>query len=221
MSVLERVKDNGLLIALLGIFAVTVIGMSIAGWASANQDLQEHSRLTESYVSYLGSGDFVEGIFENWESEFLQMWALIILTVFLRQKGSADSKPMRGKSPQDTRPQYKLSRAANLSEWFRAARHTLYSHSLGLAMLVLFIFSFSMHALGGAAAYNQENEFHGEKAVSVVQYVMSSQFWYESLQNWQSEFLAVGTLMVLSIKLRERGSPQSKPVGTTYDYTTG
>lgn len=221
MALHQYIKDNGLVLALFTIFAATLMGMSVAGWLASNKELSEHRRSPESYLSYVGSGDFVEGVFENWESEFLQMWALIILTVFLRQKNSADSKPMRGKSPQDTRPRYSFAHADTWHKKIQAFRHMVYSHSLGFAMLALFIFSFSMHAVGGAAAYNQENEQHGAQTVSVPSYIASSQFWYESLQNWQSEFLAVGTLLVLSIRLRERGSPQSKPVGVAYDHMTG
>lgn len=221
MSIRKHLENNGLIWAMFGIFTVAIIGMSIAGWVHENESLEEHQQSPQSYAAYLGSGDFIEGVFENWESEFLQMWALIILTVSLRQKGSADSKPMRGKSPQDTRSRFSI---INADTWYRRKRaiiHQLYSHSLGLAMLALFILSFSLHAVGGVMAYNEENRQHGGQAVSVINYVASSQFWYESLQNWQSEFLAVGTLLVLSIKLRERGSPQSKPVGIRYDHQTG
>lgn len=221
MTLHQVIKDNGLIITMFGIFILTIIGMSIAGWSSENQELADHGQSRESYASYVASGNFVEGVFENWESEFLQMWALIILTVFLKQKGSADSKPMRGRSPQDTRSRYSIINADTWDKRRKAVGHQLYSHSLGLAMLVLFMLSFSLHAVGGAAAYNQENELHGSEMVSVPGYVASSRFWYESLQNWQSEFLAVGTLLVLSIKLRERGSPQSKPVGKAYDHETG
>jgi hypothetical protein len=99
--------------------------------------------------------------------------------------------------------------------------HALYSHSLGLALLLLFVVSFSLHAIGGTAAYNNEARQHGQSEISVGEYAMSSRFWFESFQNWQSEFLAVGVLLVLSIYLRERGSQQSKPVGRAYDHKTG
>lgn len=221
MSLQKTMRDNGLLIAVFTIFFVTVLGMSVAGWLSENNDLDDHKQPAESYGAYVVSGDFIEGVFENWESEFLQMWALILLTVTFRQKGSSDSKPMRGKAPQDTRSRYLVKSATTWSKKLRALKNTVYSHSLGLAMLALFIMSFSLHAAGGASAYNQESELHGGKQVSVLGYTATSKFWYESLQNWQSEFLAVGALTVLSIKLRERGSPQSKPVGSSYDHSTG
>lgn len=221
MTLRQHIRNNGLMIAMFGIFFLALIGMSVSGWSSNNNTLEEHKQPQQSYVEYIQSGDFIEGVFENWESEFLQMGALIVLTIFLRQKGSADSKPMRGKSAQETRSRYSVKNANTWSKRIKATRHFIYSHSLGFAMFALFLMSFALHAIGGTAAYNQDNLFHGEPQVTLLGYVASSQFWYESLQNWQSEFLAVGALMVLSIKLRERSSPESKPVGIRYDHKTG
>jgi hypothetical protein len=195
--------------------------MSIAGWINNNETLSDHRQIQISYGDYLVSGEFIEGVFENWESEFLQMWALIMLTVYLRQKGSADSKPMRGGAPQDTSSRYSIIQAGSWRGRGKAVGHFFYSHSLGLAMLLLFIVSFSFHAVGGLEAYNQEAQQHGSETVSLFSFVTSSEFWYQSLQNWQSEFLAIGALLVFSIKLRERGSPESKPVGKKYDHETG
>lgn len=214
-------RNNSLSIVLFAIFAFSIVGMSIAGWHANNETLGEHGRAALSYGSYVTSGEFIEGVFENWESEFLQMWALIILTVYLRQKGSADSKPIRGDAAQDTTSRYSIIRANSWKKRSKAARHIAYSHSLGFAMLALFIVSFALHALGGLEAYNQEAARHGLEKVSLFSFVISSEFWYQSLQNWQSEFLAIGALLVLSIKLRERGSTESKPVGKKYDHKTG
>lgn len=221
MSLHTLMRNNGLSLVLFSIFFVTIIGMSISGWRTENSELHSHHQPAQSYAAYVGSGGFVEAVFENWESEFLQMWALVILTIFLRQKGSEDSKPMRGKTPQDTSSRYSIIRAATWRQRTRALKHAVYGHSLGLALLSLCILSFVLHATGGAAAYNEQNTLHGEPPVSAAAYVTTSQFWFESLQNWQSEFLAVGTLMVLSIKLRERSSPESKPVGASTDHKTG
>jgi len=213
--------DNSLAITMFTIFFSSVVGMSIVGWTSNNESLTEHGQPALPYGSYLASGEFVEGVFENWESEFLQMWALIMLTIYLRQKGSADSKPLRGSSPQDTSSRYSIIRASSWKSRSKAIGHLIYRHSLGFAMLALFIMSFSLHAIGGTAAYNEESRQHGSETVSVLGYLGTSQFWYESLQNWQSEFLAIGTLLVLSIKLREAGSPESKPIGKAHDHATG
>jgi hypothetical protein len=221
MSIKRFAYNNSLTIVLITVFLLCIIGMSIAGWISNNDTLAEHTQPLISYGSYITGGEFGEGVFENWESEFLQMWALIILTIYLHQKGSADSKPLRGKSPQDTSSRYSIIRASSWRKRGKAAGHFLYRHSLSLAMFTLFIVSFSLHAIEGVSAYNEEAARHNSSAVSLVEYVASPQFWYESLQNWQSEFLAIAVLLILSIKLREHGSPESKPVGKKYDHATG
>lgn len=221
MSFRQKIRNNSLTLVMFGIFVFALIGMSFSGWLSNNATLSEHSEPTLSYVAYIGSGEFIEGVFENWESEFLQMWALIILTIYLRQRGSKDSKPLRGKTSEDTHSRYSIINAATWDKKYKALKHSIYSHSLGTAMLAIFIVSFSLHAIGGTVAYNQDSRAHMQEEVSVFEYISSSQFWYESLQNWQSEFLAIGTLLILSIKLRERGSPQSKPVGKRFDRETG
>lgn len=206
---------------MFGIFFVTIVGMSVAGWQTENSERNGHGQLAQSYGEYVASGGFMEAVFENWESEFLQMWALVILTVFLYQKGSADSKPLRGRAAQDTRTRYAIIRAQGWRQRGRAAGHWLYAHSLGLALLAIFAVSFLLHAVGGVDAYNESARLHGGETLSLGEYMVSSKFWFESLQNWQSEFLAVGTLMVLSIYLRERGSTESKPVGKRFDHKTG
>lgn len=214
--------NNSLSIVLISIFLATLIGMSIAGWYTANNEAQDFGEAGQSYVSYLGSGDFIEGVFENWESEFLQMWALVVFTIWLRQKGADDSKPLRGKTPQDTSSRYSILTASTWSAQKRAIKHSLYSHSLSIALLILFVGSFTLHAVGGASMYNEEAARFGDtERVTPFTYIGTSQFWYESLQNWQSEFFAVAVLLLLSIKLRERGSPESKPVGKTYNRKTG
>ena len=214
-------RNNGLSIVLFAIFALTIIGMSVAGWQTSNQEAADHGAAADSYLEYLVSGDFVEGVFENWESEFLQMWALVVLTIFLRQKGSDESKPVRGKIAQETTSRYSVWRADSWSSRLRAVRHSLYAHSLSLALLFIFFLSFALHAYGGARAYSEEAQRHNQPTVTTVSYMATSQFWYESLQNWQSEFFAVGSLILLTIHLRERGSPQSKPVGVSYNHSTG
>lgn len=221
MTVGRFFRSNNLTIVIFTIFLFSIIGMSVAGWLANNETLNEHHQPAIFYGTYLMSGEFVEGVFENWESEFLQMWALIMLTVYLRQKGSADSKPMKGPAPQDTSSRYSIIRADSWRHRSKAIGHALYSHSLGLAMLLLFILSFTLHAIGGLEAHNQDAMQHGAQQDSLFEFITSSEFWYQSLQNWQSEFLAIGTLLVLSIKLRERGSPESKPVGKKYDHKTG
>lgn len=213
--------NNSLSIVLLGIFAATLIGMSIVGWKAQNSELEDRKQPTQSYSEYVTSGTFVEGVFENWESEFLQMFALVVLTVFLRQKGADDSKPIRGKTKQDTSSRYSIIASRDIASKARAFKHHLYSHSLSIALLLIFIVSFILHAVGGTQQYNEDARYYGSQQISTLEYLGTSQFWYESLQNWQSEFLAVGSLLLLSIHLRERGSPESKPVGKSYNRETG
>jgi hypothetical protein len=169
----------------------------------------------------MGTGQFIEATFENWESEFLQMGMYVILTVFLFQKGSSESKPMEADAPQDEDP-----RDADVKEntpWpvkRGGLILKLYEHSLSLLFLVLFLASLALHAIGGAEEYNSEQASHGQPGVSPLDYLATSRFWFESFQNWQSEFLAVAVIVGASVYLREKGSPESKPVAEPH-YETG
>ena len=167
------------------------------------------------------TGHFLEATMENWESEFLQMFFFVILTVFLYQKGSAESKDPEKEEDVDRDPR----KARNKKDAPWPVRKgglilTIYEHSLSLAFLLLFLGSFVLHGVGGARDYNEEQEAHGQaERVSTMQYMATSRFWFESLQNWQSEFLAVGSMVVLTIFLRERGSKESKPVDAPHSET--
>ncbi len=199
-----------------------VVALIFTGHQVYNQDQLEHGGSTISLWSYFGQGHFWEAVFENWESEFLQMAAYIVFTVGLRQKGSAESKKLEGKEKVDADP--RLVRDKENAPW--PVRRggvvlTLYEHSLGIAFGLLFLLSFVAHALGGAADYSQEQLLHGGAPVSAWEYLATSRFWFESFQNWQSEFLAVGSIVVLSIFLRQRGSPESKPVAAPQPQTGG
>lgn len=211
-------QNNGLSLLMFGLFVVFVIGVSFTGWTHNNELLTAHNQPATTYLNYVGSGEFVEAVFENWESEFLQMAALVIATIFLYQKGSADSKKLRGRNEVDTTSRYSIIRGDPANRG-KAIKELLRSNSLGLALIVLFLISFALHAAGGAAAHNSDATAHGEPAIGVAAYVRTAQFWFESFQNWQSEFLAVGTLLVLSVYLRQRGSPESKPIGDSNERT--
>jgi hypothetical protein len=212
-------KNNGLAIALFGSFFIILICLSISGYAHNNNELIGHGQQTISYGQYVVSGEFAEAVFENWESEFLQMAVLVVLTIFLYQKGSADSKKLHGTNEVETVSRYSIIHAATWRTRGRAIEHALYSNSLGLSLFVIFLITFTLHAFGGTSAYNEEAMWHHEQTLSVVQYIATAQFWFESFQNWQSEFLAVGVLLVLSIFLRQRGSPESKPIGSSNEKT--
>jgi len=213
------VHDNALSLAMFGLFFIFLIGLSITGYSQANEERLAHAESAQTYVQYITSGGFIEAVFENWESEFLQMGALVVFTIFLYQKGSADSKKLRGREPFETKSRYSIIRASSWRMRGRAVWRVLYSSSLGISLFILFLLSFGLHAVGGVAAYNEQAAWHGEPTISTLQYMASSQFWFESFQNWQSEFLAVGALLVLSIFFRQRGSPESKPVGAANSAT--
>jgi hypothetical protein len=215
-------RDNGLSIVVFTLFFAFVVGQSIVGLLDNNSTQKEHGRPPVGYVEYLRSGDFVEAVFENWESEFLQMGLYVLLTAFLYQKGSAESKDPEAEDPVDADP--RESRQRPDAPWpvrRGGLALKLYENSLSVTFLALFLFSFAMHAVGGASAYSHEQVEHGAPPVSVVEYVGTSRFWFESLQNWQSEFVAVGALAVFSIYLRQKGSSQSKPVAHPHGETGG
>ncbi len=215
-------RDNGLSIVVFTLFFAFVVGQSIAGFLDYNSTEKEHGRPPVGYAEYLRSGDFVEAVFENWESEFLQMGLYVILTAFLFQKGSAESKDPEEETPLDADPAEPPNRAD--TPWpvrKGGLALKLYENSLSMALLALFALSFALHAIGGARVYSQEQLEHGAPPVSVVEYIGTSRFWFESLQNWQSEFVAVGALVVLSIYLRQKGSSQSKPVAHPHGETGG
>jgi hypothetical protein len=214
--------NNGLLLACLGLFAVFFVGMVLSGTATYNQEQQEHgSQEQVSVLGYLTTGDFIEATFENWESEFLQMGMYVVLTAFLFQKGSSESKPLNEFAPQDQDP--RRTAVNQHTPWpVRKGGWVLgvYEHSLAIAFFVLFVASWALHAVGGAKAFNEEQVQHGQTAISVWRYVTTSQFWFESMQNWQSEFIAVAAIVGLSIFLRQRGSAESKPVAEPHGHTS-
>jgi hypothetical protein len=212
-------RDNALTIVLFGLFFVTLAGQSATGWKEYNQDRTDHKAAGISYSKYLGSGHFIEGVFENWESEFLQMSAYVLLTIWLRQKGSAESKKVTGEEPVDKDPSKSRRKNAPWPVRKGGLVLKLYENSLSLAFIALFLLSFGLHAIGGRATYNVEQREHGGHAISTMTYLRTSRFWYESLQNWQSEFLATGSIVLFSVFLRQRGSPESKPVDAPHSQT--
>ena len=212
-------RDNALSLTMFGLFLVFLVAMSFAGFRSNNNDNQAHGQPRESYTEYLASGAFVEATFENWESEFLQMGVYVLFTAWLIQKGSPESKNPEGEES-DADPRAERDKPDAPGPVRRGGLAlTLYEHSLSIALFALFLLSFILHALGGHAEYNQQQLEHGQAAVSLWGFVTSSEFWFQSMQNWQSEFLAVGALAVLGIFLRQRGSPESKPVAAPHAQT--
>jgi hypothetical protein len=214
-------RENGLSIVLILLFLLSLAAQAVAGMYEYNDEQQLHGQPTVDFIGYLGSAHFLEATMENWESEFLQMFAFVVLTAFLFQKGSAESKKLDEEEPVDRDP--RKSRKKKDAPWpvrKGGLTLTLYEYSLSLAFLLLFLASFALHAIGGAEEYNQSQREHGSsEVVSTLQYMGTSRFWFESFQNWQSEFLAVAAMVVLSIFLRQRGSPESKPVDSPHSQT--
>ena len=196
-------RNNGLTLAMVTLFAASCTGQVLTGHAVHNEELVKDGAAPLALAAYLGSGHFIEAIFENWESEFLQMGVFVLLTKWLRQKGSSESKKLEGTEEVDEDP--RQHRSAKDAPWpvrRGGAVLFLYERSLSTALFLLFLVSAALHAVGGAK----------DQRVPFTDYVTSAKFWFESFQNWQSEFLSVGAIIVLSIFLRERGSSQSKPV---------
>jgi hypothetical protein len=216
----QKLREYGLSIILFGLFLVIQVGLSLVGQRQYNHEQADHGQPTVSYFEYVRSPAFLEATMENWESEFLQMFAYVLLTAFLFQKGSAESKDPDKQEAVDRDP--RQSRNDKNAPWpVRKGGIVLklYENSLSIALFLLFAISFVLHAVGGAKEYSQEQTMHGEEEVTVVQYLGTAQFWFESLQNWQSEFFSIGVLVVLSIFLRQKGSPESKPVDSPHSMT--
>ncbi len=212
-------RDNSLSLVLFGLFFVFLIGQSVSGHHYNNQELLAHGQSAQNYAAYIQSGDFIEATFENWESEFLQMSALVLFTVWFRQKGALDSKKLRGKEAVDARSRYSVIHGHTARLKFKALGRALYTNSLTIALFSLFLISFLLHAIGGSHAYNEQAAWHHQHSLSTWQFMHTSEFWFQSFQNWQSEFLSVGVLIIFSIFLRQRYSAESKPVSSPNSQT--
>jgi hypothetical protein len=217
---MKFLKDNGLTIVLVVLSITTIGGMLLTGWSVYNHELAEHESAQIGLGAYAVSGHFLSSLFENWESEFLQMSAYVMLTAFLFQRGSAESKDPDSPSEVDEEAAAKADNPdapwpVRVGGWAQS----VYSYSLGIALALLFVVTFVLHLRYSAEAENAEAVMHGQHATSMMDHLSSAQFWFESLQNWQSEFLSTAVLVVLSIFLRFRGSPESKPAAASHGET--
>jgi hypothetical protein len=213
-------RDNGLSITLFVLFLVSLVGQALTGWRAHAEELRMHELPAIGLPEYLTSGHFISAVFENWESEFLQMAAYVLLTIFLFQKGAAESKKPDDDNPEDETPEKRRSDPTAPWPVHRGGLLLkLYSHSLSIALVALFVLSFWLHLAGSTQRTNEEALQHHQQIKSMVEMLAEPEFWYESFQNWQSEFLSIGVLLVLGIYLRERGSPESKPVAAPHTAT--
>jgi hypothetical protein len=212
-------KYNALALVTFGAFVIFAILQAIFGWQVRNEELMEAGRAADGFWHYLGTGHFGEALFENWESEFLQMGSYVLLTAYLVQRGSPESKPLDQKDRPEDYPENAGPDAPRFSRT-RGFAQVLYRNSLSIVLLLFFLLSFLAHLLAGTANYNEEQALQtGEGPINALQFLGTPDFWFQSMQNWQSEFLAVGCLVVLSIVLRQHGSPQSKPVTSPHVQT--
>jgi len=204
------------------LFLGSLVGQALTGWHRFN-DEQHAARLSGiSLPDYLTSADFAVDVTENWQSEYLQFLLYILFTVWLLQRGSPESKELDKAGGESDEEQKVGAHAEEDSPaWARVGgwRRTVYSNSLGLVMAVIFFVSWGVQSLAGWAAYNRERLVDLRDPISWPAYLHNADFWSRTLQNWQSEFLAVGSFAVLAVYLRQRGSPQSKPVGEPHAST--
>jgi hypothetical protein len=202
-----NLRNHSLTLALLALFIFSMGAMLVTGWLAHNETLASHQAPPISLFAYLGSGDFLSALFENWESEFLQMATYVILTAFLVQRGSAESRDPDGNDEPPEPADVRIAGSRLLG--------TLWSYSLGIVLGLIFVLSFAAHLHASARAANEEAALHGGPTTDLLTHLGDMRFWFESFQNWQSEFLATAALVVLSIFLRFRGSPESKRLDET------
>jgi hypothetical protein len=214
--------EQSLTLFFLAIFILSLVGQSIAGHREFNAEQVTHQAEEISYGRFLYSSSFGGDVMENWQSEFLQFTLLIMATVWLVQKGSPESKRIEDAGGM-TDEEEKVGPHApkNAPGWARARgwKRRVYENSLGISMGTIFLASWFAQSLNNWTVFNDAQTEHGEQVVSWLQYLGEADFWNRTLQNWQSEFLAVAVMSAFSIYLRQRGSPESKPVGTPHEET--
>jgi hypothetical protein len=216
------VKHNSLSLAFLGLFLAALVLQAVAGQADFNEDQDRHGDPRISFARYVTSSEFGTAVMENWQSEYLQFTLFIVLTVWLLQRGSPESKEL-DKAGRESDKDQKVGEHADPDSprWAKVAgiRRTVYENSLLLTMGAIWLGTWFAQSITGVTEYNTERLDHQQDAVSWAGYLTRPDFWEKTLQNWQSEFLAVGSMAVLAVYLRQRGSPESKPVGAPHDTT--
>jgi hypothetical protein len=210
-------KRNGLSLVFLILFLFSLGGQAYTGWHEHNEDLKELGQPSVDFHQYLQTGHFIQATFENWESEFLQMALFVILTIFLRQRGSSESKKL-----DDPVIDNETLIAKEDSPWpVKKGGFALkfYKHSLSLILILIFLVAFWFHFYGSWLDQRDTEILEGKQPESMGEFVLSTKMWFESFQNWQSEFLSVFAIVYLSIYLRQVGSSQSKPVNAPHSQT--
>jgi hypothetical protein len=216
------IRDNSLSLFFLALFLGALIGQAIAGHALHNNDALAHHGETMSFWRYLRSSDFGNAVMENWQSEYLQFMLFMLATVWLIQRGSPESKEPGEQGPESDEKQKIGEHADEKSPaWAQAGkwRTAVYSNSLLIVMSIIFFGSWFAQSVTGWTEFNASQVDHHEATVSWLGYIGTADFWEATLQNWQSEFLAIGSFAAITVFLRQRGSPESKPVGAPHDAT--
>jgi hypothetical protein len=221
-------RDQSLSLVFLTLFVASIAGQAVAGWHDYNNLETWHAQMageaaeTVSLGRYVTTSSFAQAVTENWQSEYLQFTLFILLTVWFIQKGSPESK-QPGEEGTGTEEQQLLGRHTkrHSPSWAKAGgwRTKVYSNSLVLVMATIWLWSWFAQSVSGWSESNAERLEHEQASLSWTGYLGSADFWQTTLQNWQSEFLAVGSMAVLAIYLRQRGSPESKPVGSPHQTT--
>jgi hypothetical protein len=215
-------KHNSLSIFFLALFLGAVFFEAVAGQADFNEDQDRHGNPHVSFGRYVLSSQFGTAVLENWQSEYLQFTLFLLTTVWLLQRGSPESKEL-DKAGRESDEQQQVGRHASPGSpaWARVdgIRRSLYENSLLIVMATIWIGSWFAQSVTGVSEYNTERLDHHELPVSWLDYLGRPDFWEKTLQNWQSEFLAVGSMAILAVYLRQRGSPESKPVGAPHETT--
>lgn len=205
-KLIHPIMDNSLSIALFALFVVCISAQSLAGWRVQNETLAAYGRAAVGYRQFLATGTFLEGLASNWQAAVLQLGSLILFSSFLYQRGAPHSRDPRVAKRKQRR------RKAGRFIWF-------YSHSLFLAFLLLFVLALALHIVFGAHAYNEERSLASQPPISTAAFLLSAKFWSTTLQTWQAEYLAIALYVVLTIFLRQQGSPESKPVESRNETT--
>ena len=219
---MKALRDNSLTICFLLLFFGALIGQAIAGHASFNNDQLQHGGSQISLWSYITTASYGAAVLENWQSEYLQFTLYILITVWFVQRGSPESKEL-GKEGGESDEEQKLGRYAgpDAPAWARAGgwRQKIYANSLVIVMGFIWICSWLGQSLSGWTEYSDQRMEHLQEPLTWTGYLGSADFWERTLQNWQSEFLAIASMAILAVYLRQRGSPESKPVGTPHETT--
>ena len=216
------VRDNSLSLFFLALFLAALTGQAIAGHALHNNDAAAHGGAPMSFWRYLVSSDFGNAVMENWQSEYLQFMLFMLATIWLIQRGSPESKePGKEGLESDEGQEVGEHSEERSPDWAkpRGIKTFVYSNSLLIVMSIIFFGSWFAQSVTGWTEFNAQQADHHQATVSWIGYLGTADFWEATLQNWQSEFLAVGSFVAFTVFLRQRGSSQSKPVGAPHDAT--